>query len=352
MKKFTVATIMVTMLVVMFQAQAQTTQEGIITPDRDKQYDTWSEGEIVNIIKGTIRPGLGKGSVVEYFGDAHKKALVNEARVAGFSEIEAQALLDKALIEKKTLKGRGPEALTNFYLALDSKREELAKKNVEKKIVVDWNSAEAQQAIKCWFEKNMFGGKTLEQFVAKNEMSKTEAVALVPNINTTTTYVSKEDLENAKKDLIAGTAEAVLAKLENMFASKDTEQKASDALTKAGEAMDKARNAEASVQEVKRTAGDALALGQATANDRMQELASKDRSQFYKYAYKLATHGFSFNDVGLKLTDLEKKGWFNQDQSKKDFSEELVKGFSKVDQKITKEKSQKLAETLLAGLKE
>ena len=121
MKKIVVIMIMVATVVSLAQVTWSYDTFDVDDPDRQS---TWSEGELKEVIKGNVRPGLGKKSVVEYFGDAHCKSLLNQAKEAGFTATEAQDLVTKALVEKKTLKGRGPQALSNFYTTLDKKRAE------------------------------------------------------------------------------------------------------------------------------------------------------------------------------------------------------------------------------------
>ena len=95
---------------------------GIVADDPEEQMDTWSENEIAKISRGSVRPGLGKGAVVEYFGDAHKKILVWQAKESGYTVEETAALIAKAEADKKSL--GGIKALENFYTALDKKRSE------------------------------------------------------------------------------------------------------------------------------------------------------------------------------------------------------------------------------------
>ncbi|MCX6789147.1 MAG: hypothetical protein NTZ42_00860 [Candidatus Gribaldobacteria bacterium] len=108
-------------LVALLTVDSLRAEEGIIAQDKDEEL-TWSERDVGKLARAYVRPGLGKGSVVEYFGDAHQKALVNEAKQAGCTPVEAQALLDKGLVEKRQIGGK--KALTNFYVALDAKRAE------------------------------------------------------------------------------------------------------------------------------------------------------------------------------------------------------------------------------------
>ena len=120
---------------------------------------------------------------VDYFGDAHQRIMANEAQEAGFTKQQALDLVIKAVSEKRTLKGRGPEALSNFYFALDKKREEM--KLAEKPAsVVDWNKVGAQEAIRAWMEAN--GPVLFKAYLETNGYNG---------------YVKKEDLATLKTDL-------------------------------------------------------------------------------------------------------------------------------------------------------
>lgn len=97
---------------------------GIVADDPEEQIETWSEKEIAKVSRGSVRvrAGLTKADGVEYFGPAHQNILLNSAKEAGFTAVEAQGLFDTALMEKKSL--GGIKALENFYKALDAKRAE------------------------------------------------------------------------------------------------------------------------------------------------------------------------------------------------------------------------------------
>lgn len=123
MKKLLVLFIVVILLTIGNFAQARDYGSFEI-PDPDEALQL-SENQVIAIAKGNIRSGgLGASRVVEYFGKAHCALLSNAAKEAGFTATEAQGLVDVALIEKRTLKGKGSQALTNFYDKLDKKRAE------------------------------------------------------------------------------------------------------------------------------------------------------------------------------------------------------------------------------------
>ncbi len=153
-----------------------------ITVDDPEKQDTWSLDQLGEVVIHYAPAGLSKGQVVEYFGNAHKAILSAQAQEAGFNKVEAEDLVKKADSERKTLKGGGTEALSNFYATLDFKRVQ-RKQDLEKRIAdmkPDWKSVEAQRAIQAWVEKNMLGGKTLEQVMGKNPQTGKVNTDIVP----------------------------------------------------------------------------------------------------------------------------------------------------------------------------
>ncbi len=118
-------------------------------------------------------------------------------KAADKENASAIAVFEKALLMAA---GKTDTEISEFYKLNPvkdiEKRQAIltaAWKKLAEKPVISWNSPEAQTAIKSWVEKNMLGGKTLEQVMGKDVKTgkvNTDAIALLD-----ANYAGKQELD-------------------------------------------------------------------------------------------------------------------------------------------------------------
>ncbi|MDD5433585.1 MAG: hypothetical protein PHE77_02945 [Candidatus Pacebacteria bacterium] len=123
-------------------------------------------------------------------------------------------------VDGKTLKGLRAEDKKNTdaiaVLVAQQKANEMALKRLAEEPIMDWNSPQAQGAIKAWVEQNMLGGKKLEEVMGKDVTGK---------VNTDTLALLNNSFASKALEIKADGIEKMVGEVEGKVSSLDAQVK-------------------------------------------------------------------------------------------------------------------------------